>query len=177
MEYTQDKIVKMLNKSEFIDKVTSIERKLYLIARSKLNNEEDIKDAIQDTIYSAYKNIAKLSDISKFDFWIIKILINSCNTIYKRKKHVELVSYDNDKFQQTIIFNNLEDFEQNIDFNILLKLLSKDEKLIFTLYYSDNYSVNDVSTILNINQNTVKSKLKRAREKIKKYIERCDSNE
>lgn len=177
MKYTQDNSLKTLNKFEFINKVTNLERKLYLIAKSKLNNEEDVKDAIQETIYSAYKNIKNLNDTSKFDFWLIKILINNCNAIYKKRKHIHIISYDNDNLSDTILFNNLDEMEQNIDFNILLKLLYEDEKTIFTLYYSDNYGVNDVATILNINENTVKSKLKRAREKVKNYIERWENNE
>ena len=75
------------DKNAFIQAINSIERKLYLIAKSKINNEEDVKDVLQETIYQSYKNIKKLKDTSKFSTWIITILINNCNQLYRKKKN------------------------------------------------------------------------------------------
>lgn len=54
------------NKKCFIQALNIIERDLYLIARTKLNNEDDIKDCTQDTVLLSYKNLKKLKDIKKF---------------------------------------------------------------------------------------------------------------
>ena len=73
------------DRNAFTTLILNIEDELYKIARTRLNNEDDILDVIQDTIISAYKSIKKLNDPNKFKKWVIKILINKCNRIYRRK--------------------------------------------------------------------------------------------
>lgn len=67
---------------------------LYKVARTRLNSIEDIEDAIQETIISAYKSIHKLYNISKIKSWLITILINQCNSIYKQKQKNNTISFD-----------------------------------------------------------------------------------
>ena len=64
------------DKRAFSELIMATEKELYLIAKSKLKSDDDIGDAIQETIYKSYKNIKKLRDNSVFKTWIIKILIN-----------------------------------------------------------------------------------------------------
>lgn len=71
----------------FTNLILNIERDLYCIARSKINNENDIDDIIQETMIIAFLNIKKLKNNSFFKTWVIRILINNCNKFYKRKKH------------------------------------------------------------------------------------------
>lgn len=54
---------------------------LYKIARTRLNNVEDVNDAIGETILKSYKHLHKLKHKKYFKTWIIKILINECNNI------------------------------------------------------------------------------------------------
>ena len=54
---------------------------LYRIAKIRLNTNDDISDAIQNTIINIYKNLKKLKNNTYFKTWIIKILINECNKI------------------------------------------------------------------------------------------------
>ncbi len=49
---------------------------MYKVAKVRSNSEEDIGDAIQDTILSDYKSICSLKEVNYFKTWIIKILIN-----------------------------------------------------------------------------------------------------
>lgn len=165
------------DKNAFIQAINSIERKLYLIAKSKINNEEDVKDVLQETIYQSYKNIKKLKDTSKFSTWIITILINNCNQLYRKKKNNIYSIYEEESANELYSNNEYLETEERIDFLKLLDLLDDNERLIFTLYYSDDYTTKQISEILKINENTIKSKIKRSREKIQNYIERCDKNE
>ena len=81
------------DKRAFSELIVAIEKELYLIAKTKLKNDDDIGDAIQETIYKSYKNLRKLRDNSLFKTWIIKILINECNNIYKKKRKYA-ISYE-----------------------------------------------------------------------------------
>lgn len=62
-----------------------LEKDLYRIAKLRLNNKEDIFDAVQETIIIAFQSIHKLRQPKYFKTWLIKILINQSNSIYKQK--------------------------------------------------------------------------------------------
>ena len=156
------------NKKAFEKLVLYYQQDLYKIARARLNNIDDICDAIQETIMAAYKSIKKMHDASKFKFWLIRVLINKCNDIYRNNKKHNNVSYDYldaDKF-----LSNSNDLETNIEFLNLLKKLDIEEKTILILYYLDNYTTREIAQILKLNANTVKSKLSRTRKKLEKDL-------
>ena len=69
----------------FTKMILYIKDDLYKIAKTRIANETDIEDAIQETMIETYKSIKKLNDPNKFKKWVIKILINKCNRIYRRK--------------------------------------------------------------------------------------------
>ena len=149
-----DKLVeeaKKGNKVAFMSCINAIDKKLYYIARSKLKYEEDIKEVIQETIFECYKSINKLKDISKFEKWVIKLLINNCNDYYRRKKNVNFVEYSEDITDISNGEMDIVNINSKIDFSYLIKLLNEEDKLIFTLYYSSGYSVADISKIINMN--------------------------
>ncbi len=170
------------DKDAFIKLMSKIEKELYYIASSKLSSKEDIQDVIQETIMSGYKNIKKVKDFSKFKAWIITILINNCNDIYRKKNKKIVFSYNQNDIESDLICDEMQSssydaINDKIDFNFLLNKLTEEERIIFTLFYGSKYSIKDISQILKLNENTIKSKLKRAREKVKLFIERCDKNE
>lgn len=160
------------DKKAFLELIEPLEKKIYIIAKSKINNVEDVKDVIQETLLLSFKNIKKLKDNTKFDAWIITILLNTCKKYYKSRKNIIHVPIE----ENSEVIDHQDDYEQlnsNIDFFKYLNLLSDDtDKEIFILFYSNDYTTRQISEILNINENTVKTKLKRSRDKVQKYIER-----
>lgn len=152
--------------------IIKMEKDLYRIAYTKLKNNEDIKDAIQNTMLLMFKNIKRLKEEKYFKTWIIKILLNECNKIIndniKRNKILDK-SIDNMSFKNG---ENYEDFEEFMNFDNIVSKLTSDEQLIFTLYYKDKFSCKEISKITKIKENTIKSKLERGRKKIKIYLEK-----
>ncbi len=63
--------------------------------------------------------------------------------------------------------NFLERTEEDIDFNLLLSNLKEEERMIILLFYNGKYTIKEISYILGINENTIKSRLNRAKNKIK----------
>lgn len=158
------------DKTAFTYLIQDIQNDLYRIAKTRLSDDNDISDAIQETMINAYRNIKKLKNSDTFKSWIIKILINECNKIYKKKfknKNIfnKLIKETSDYGSD----NSIQNSNSKIDFELMIDKLSYDEKLIVTLYYNSNYSCNEIADILNMNANTVKSKLLRTKDKIKKY--------
>lgn len=162
----EELIERAMQKDEeaFNELIILLQNDMYLIAKSKLKNEDDISDAIQETILSCYNNLRKLRNTSLFKPWLTKILINECNKIYRKRKKNN-VSYEDNKIENYLKFED-ENFE-NIGFDILIRNLKDDEKLILTLYYYSGYSTKEISKILKINESTIRSKISRAKEKLK----------
>ena len=157
------------DKQAFCRVIENVERKLYIIARSRLTNTEDIKDAMQDAIMYAYINIKKLKEVEKFNAWIVKILINSCNKIYNQKK-INIFSYsefDENKFNYE---SDLIDLENHMNFFKIIDFLDVQEKTLITMYYLDEYTTKEISEILDINESTLRSKLSSIRNKIKIHL-------
>lgn len=60
---------------------------------------------------------------------------------------------------------------EKMEFELLIQDLSYEEKIILTLYYYSKYTIREISKIVKINQNTIKGKMARARNKIKRLYE------
>ena len=152
------------NKEAFNELILIYEKDLYNIAKSRLYNEDDVCDAVQETILIVYQKMKSLINPSKFKIWLIKILINECNKIYKNKKNI-FCDIENNLDSITYNKNN-----SNLEFLNLMNTLNNDEKNIFILYYQEGYTCKEISKILNINQNTIRSKISRGKEKIKNTL-------
>ena len=146
----------------FTHLILNIERDLYCIAKSKIDNENDIDDVIQETMIIAFLNIKKLKNSSFFKTWIIRILINNCNKFYKRKKYKSL-----DEAEEIKKTNGVEMDLSNIEFKDFISFLSEDERTILTLFYYLGYTTKEISKILNKREGTICSKISRAKTKIK----------
>lgn len=156
------------NDEEAFDKLIAlIEKEMYLIAKTRLKNEDDIADALQETILKCFQNIYKLRDVKLFKTWTIKILINECNKIYRKKEKYK-ISLEDNEIEKYI---KLEENYNNIEFDILIRKLEDDEKLILTLYYCSGYTTKEISKILHKSENTIKSKMLRSKKKLKKQYE------
>lgn len=151
------------DKDSFSELINYLKMDLYKIAKVRLKNEDDILDAIQETIISSYKSIKKLNNPDNFKKWIIKILINKCNNIYleKNNKNISL-----EEFTNIYEYEDENDFS-NIEMEDILKYLNDEEKMIITLYYLEDYKSKEIAWLLDMNENTVKTKISRAKNKLK----------
>lgn len=156
------------NKEAFNKLIEMSLPKLYRIARAKLREEADIEDAIQETMISAYLKLNKLKDKTKFEIWIIKILVNECNDIYRKKK-VVYIEYDDIASSVNIEFEN--NLDNKILYSKIMNLLNPEDRLIMVLYYANGYTTKQISKIINVNENTIKGKLKRAKENLREKLE------
>lgn len=156
------------DKKAFTELILELEDNLYKIARTRLCNPKDVSDAIQETMVSAYRAIDKLKKPELFKTWIIRILINKCNDQYKNTRFIEL---DEDIISKQDLNNSRLDLEDNLNFECIMKLLNYDERIAMTLYYLEEYTTKEIGKMLNINENTIKTRIRRAKEKIKSEYE------
>lgn len=156
------------DKEFFIQKINENRLKIYKTAIAILKNEDDANDAIQETLYSAYKNYYSLKEKSYFTTWIIRILINNCYNIINKNKKISYI--DDNVIQNTTDVEDNYAVENSLEW--VLEQIDKDLKEIVVLYYYDDFSVADIANVLKIPQGTVKSRLSRARAQIKEIIKK-----
>lgn len=154
------------DKEAFTQLIYEIRQDLYKVARCRLSCEDDIEDAVQETMIETFKNIKKLKKQEAYKKWIIKILVNKCNYIYKKNKNRN-ISFENLELEKRYSFNEIYNELEEIDFYLILKDLNYDERIALTLFYLEDYSIKEISKLLKTNENTIKTRLKRGKEKIK----------
>ncbi len=132
---------------------------MYRIALAILMNDEDVADAIQDTMLTCWEKIHSLKQIEYFKTWMTRILINKCYDICKKR--------------ETAI--SLEDYEEparednyNLELKEALATLNEKYRIVLTLFYSESYHIDEIARILKIPKSTVQTRLQRGREKLAK---------
>lgn len=133
------------------------------------NKSSLLDDKILKEFQELSDNEKHLKTTSYFKTWIIKILINECNNIYKsNNKQFWIFNKISNSKTNHISENIIQNIEDNFDFELLLKNINYDERIVIILYFNNRFSTTEIADILNISVNTVKSRLLRAKEKIKK---------
>lgn len=157
------------NEEAFSKLILAEKDSLYKIAISRMKTIEDAEDVIQETVIEAYVKMHTIRKNESFKSWIRTILLDMIKTFYERKakKDIKIQTKLMENFEKDNV-NNIIKTEQDMDFNMLLNKLEDEDRTIIILFYNDGYKVKEISKMLNMNVNTVKTKLSRARKKIEK---------
>jgi RNA polymerase sigma factor, sigma-70 family len=148
---------KMLDKQSFVMLIDEKSEMLYRISRTILRNDEDCKDALQETALRAWANRGKLRDITLFSTWITRILINECHTLLRKKKKYHL---------QEEVAAPTNGSAPNIDLQWALEGLPDKLRLPLVLHYLEGYSYDEVADLLRIPKSAVRGRLSRARHEL-----------
>lgn len=133
--------------------------------------EDKAKDITQDVFIKAYEKLETFKNDSKLSSWLYSIAYNlSINYITREKDKFEELN-DNYFFESNETQDDIYDKEMIKELSDALEELPAHYRIIIKLYYFDEKSYEEISKILNIPINTVKTHLFRAKNKIKKYFE------
>lgn len=137
---------------------------LYRLAYSYVRNKEDSLDIVQEAIYKAFKNYNP-NKVTNIRAWLYGILVNTAiDTIRKNKKYI---LYENkDMSEKEIYFDNYE----NIDLYDVLNGLEPKYREIIVMRYFQDLKINEIAEILDLNLNTVKSRLYKGLKTLKMEI-------
>ena len=161
-------IIKSKDRVKLTEYILRRKETLYKLAKSILKDERYAEDAAQETMITAYFKINSLKDTELFDSWLKSILVNEAMKIIRKYKREVLVG---DEILSNIwhIDTNLLDIEQKIDFKTKIKGLKQEDIITLILYYEERYTMKEIAMILNRKENTIKSKINRAKAKLKKF--------
>jgi len=142
--------------------------KMKSICLRYIGDKEEVKDVLQEAFVKIFLNIKSYSEKGSFEGWIKRIVINTTiSHLRKNKKQFTeisdqtLVSEDSDT---EILEECLRDSE--ITEEIIMECLDglpQDFKMVFNLYYLEEYSHKEISKVLSIKEETSRSRLLRAR--------------
>lgn len=132
---------------------------MYKTAAAILSNDEDIADAVGDTLLACWEKIGQLREAKFFRTWMTRILINKCNDILKKKKDLHYSSEIQEFPEETAAYTNVEWMQ-------MMNCLDEKYRLVMVLYYVDALTAAEIGELLNMPASTVRTRLARGREQM-----------
>ncbi len=150
----------------FVALIQECTQDMYKVAKSILRNEEDIADAIQETIVTVYEKLSGLNNPKYFKTWMIRILINHCNDIVRQEKRV--LPGETKRMEEQIAERETGEPFAQWEFGQILSELEEKYRLVMVLYYVEQFRVREIAELLHVKESTVKTRLKRGREQMRR---------
>ena len=166
----------------FVEMASRYERMIYLLCLRMTGNREDAQDCAQETLLRAYRAYGSFHGRSGEKTWLYRIAYNTCvDMLRRRSPHVSLEEmrekgYDPAETRILLPGERLEKEELRRQILEALALLSEDQRAAVILRDFQQMSYAEIARILDISEGTVKSRLSRAREKIKNILITAEQN-
>lgn len=154
-----------MDKEQFTTAVLAAEPTLYRVAKTMLRSEYDCADAAQQAILRAWEQLDTLRSPRFFKTWLVRILINECTTLLRRQQRI--TSYDATVEENAIPTPAAVDHSELYDAIIALE---EKLRLPVVLYYWEGFKVREIATMLGVPEGTVKTRLRTAREHLRKDL-------
>ena len=150
---------------QLVRKYQSPVRRFFL--NQTLGDEQLSDDLAQETFLKAYLNITKFRGLSSFSTWLMRIAYNVFYDDVRARTQTEDVATSLSALRQSA---SAGDSNLKMDIYTALALLKPDERTCITLQLIDGYPIDQISKITGVPENTVKSHLRRGKEKMTIYL-------
>ena len=161
----------------FSDLVEKYQRQVHALAWRKIGDFHFAEEITQDTFLKAYKKLATLKKPHRFAGWLYVIATHCCQD-WLRKKQIQtesLEDIDSEKLEPEAYSRYVAEQEvkaiaetQRQVVKKLLATLPESERTVITLHYFGEMTCEKMSEFLGVSANTIKSRLRRARNRLKK---------
>jgi RNA polymerase sigma-70 factor (ECF subfamily) len=173
------------DEAAFREIVERYQSKVFSIIHGIIRQRNDIEDIAQQVFSKVYFSIRNFDFRSSLITWIYKITVNECFD-YLRKKKVRKLVYESDLSEDEA--RRVENTEPAVDRQVpvdqnlarrdyvvkLLTRVSEEERTLLMLKEVEGRSVEELAAMTGMNENTIKVKLFRARQKLVKAAQRLD---
>ena len=147
--------------------------KIYWMIRKVVLSHESANDVLQNTYIKIYRNIDKFRQESKLSTWIYRIAYNESIRFLSNESKIKKISIDTVQGNYTKKLYADNYFDANklaVKFHQLLSELTVRQRTIFNMKYFDELKFKEISKILEMNENTIKSIYYDVEKKIKRDI-------
>lgn len=138
----------------------------YTIALKILQNRPEAEEAAQDAFIKAFHHLSGFNRQSKFSTWLYRIVFNTAIS-YKRKHRHKFQSIDTAVIEYhheaavTLEKNDKQRYLQQA-----MAKLNEADRTALTLFYMQEFSLEEISEIMNMQANTIKVRIHRARQRV-----------
>jgi RNA polymerase sigma-70 factor (ECF subfamily) len=154
------------------------ERKLLNFLFRFVNSREQAEDLVQQTLLKVYHNRLRFRNRGKFSTWMYTIGANLARDYLRKTKHYQFVSLDEPVGDNSNIIDfyrppdeqkmtSLEAKEMSEVVRMAIDRLPQDQRMAILLSHFERMSYEDIARVLNIRKGTVKSRIFRARARLK----------
>ncbi|MFC1594165.1 RNA polymerase sigma factor [Candidatus Omnitrophota bacterium] len=142
---------------------------VYSVVYRVTGNQHDAEEVAQDVFLKVYKNLKRFQFRSSFKTWVYRIAVNTAINTYKKvskdvRRRVDFESTLETQGVSGEAHNNIEHEDSQEKIQSLLTVLNPDQRTCILLREIEGKNYQEIADILRININTVRSRLKRARE-------------
>lgn len=142
------------------------------IAYTYLKQKQLAEDVAQDVFIKCYEKMNTFKHQSSYKTWLIRITVNRCKDVLKSWSFKNVLITDFFKSKQTYSILEHQYFSSEENETISQQVISLPVKLreVIILFYYQDFSIEEISDLLQINPNTVKTRLHRGRLKLKESL-------
>ena len=162
--------------------VTAYEKSVYGLAYRLVSDREDAMDVTQEVFLKAYQALPKFRGESRFSTWIYRVCVNASLDHLRKRQKTAVCSLDEPlSFKESSVTREIEDDSENVEDAVETKSLGEaalaalgdlddTHRVIITLSDVQGYSYQEIADILGISMGTVKSRLHRARNMLRRIL-------
>lgn len=161
---------------------------VYSIAMSVLHQPDDAADLTQEAFMRLMRVLPQYSGESRFTTWLYRLVVNMCrDELRRRGRQVPLAAVEDDEEagldplsavadddRAADPLRALGDNELRLAVRKALEQLDAHYRLALTLYYFDDLKYTDIAEVLDVPLNTVKSYIRRGKERLARLLEEYD---
>jgi RNA polymerase sigma-70 factor (ECF subfamily) len=171
------------DREAFEELVRRNQQRVFAVAGGILRRREDVEDIAQQVFVKAYFSLKRFDQRAAFSTWLYKITVNECWDLLRKKK-VRPLLYESDlseeQAQQFGAAERLDSGAQDISDKLeaqqqvenLLQGLDERDRMMLILKEVEGFAIEEIAEILDLNANTVKVRLFRARRRIVNQVRR-----
>ena len=166
------------DETAFATLVEKYQKQVHALAWRTTKDFHIAEDIVQETFLKAHQKLETLNDPHRFSGWVNAIATRCCLAWFREKRlnselaeNMNIAMRHDDPYSGYLAREQAKNASQELR-EIIKKWLAKlqeSDRIVVTLYYFDGMSCEEIAAFFNVTTNTIKSRLSRARQRLKKH--------
>lgn len=166
------------DENAFESLIRKYQKQVHAHAFRKVGDFQAAEDITQETFLRVYQKLATLNDPVKFSSWLYAIVNHLCIAWHRKGllqtgslQEIHISEIETDAYSRYVAVEHAKataEAQRELVKKLLARLKDSDREVV-TLHYLEDMTSSEIGTYLGVSENTIKSRLHRARQQLKKY--------
>ncbi|MDE0324429.1 MAG: sigma-70 family RNA polymerase sigma factor [Candidatus Poribacteria bacterium] len=166
------------DESAFASLVKKYEKRIHALAWQKTRDFHIAEDIVQETFLQVDRKLETLEDPTQFSRWLYQIADRLCIAWFRKNRiqtepleETDTSRIETEAYSRYVAAEHAKtsaEAQRDLVKKLLAKLKERDREIV-TLHYFEEMTSSEIGTFLGVSENTIKSQLRRARQRLKKY--------